>query len=56
MNWLQKKIKRNALKQQKEYIRFLENAKKNGQMKPEIADNLIKSLKDSAKGVDDGKK
>ena len=55
MNWLQKKIKRNALKQQKEYIKFIEAAKRNGQMKPEIADNLIKSLKDSAKGVNDEK-
>ena len=55
MNWLQKKIKRNALKQQKEYIKLVEQAKKNGLMKPEVADNLLKSLKAAKDGVNDEK-
>ena len=55
MNWLQKKIKRNALKQSKEYIRFIENAKRNGIIKKEIADNLLKSLKAAKDGVNDEK-
>ena len=55
MNWLQKKIKRNALKQQKEYIKLVEQAKKNGLMNPKVADNLLKSLKAAKDGVNDEK-
>ena len=55
MNWLQRKVKRNALKQSKEYIKFIQNAKRQGLMKKEVADNLLKSLKASVEGVDDDK-
>ena len=55
MNWLQRKVKRNALKQSKEYIKFIENAKRQGLMKKEVADNLLKSLKASVEGVNDDK-
>jgi len=55
MNWLQRKVKRNALKQSKEYIKFIENAKRQGLMKKDVADNLLKSLKASVEGVDDDK-
>lgn len=56
MNFLQKAIKRKALKQTKDAIRMIEIAKRNGTVKPEIADGLLKQLKASMEGVDDEKK
>jgi|GEM_PF-5406022 len=55
MNWLQRKVKRNALKQSKEYIKFIENAKRQGLMKKDVADGLLKQLKASVEGVNDDK-
>ena len=51
MSWLQKAVKRRALKQSTDAIKMVEQAKKNGLMKPDVADGLIKQLKASIEGA-----
>ena len=47
MNWIQKAVKRKSIKQSQDAIKLVEAAKRNGQIKPEIADGLLKQLKAS---------
>jgi len=53
MNFLQRAVKRKALKQSKDAIKLVETAKKNGQIKPDVADGLLKQLKASIAGADE---
>jgi len=53
MNFIQRAVKRRALKNYEKGLKMVEQAKRNGLMKPEVADNLIKSLKDSKEAADE---